>query len=66
MLTERRRRRRFAERWPRLSDDEFVAKCSPEIPRDTALRIRRILADQLDIPYEHIHPDQSFVRDLDC
>ena len=49
-----------------LSDDEFIQACTPGTSRDTALRVRRIIAQQLGIPYEHIHPDQDFVDDLDC
>ncbi|MCA9192503.1 MAG: hypothetical protein KDB03_12100, partial [Planctomycetales bacterium] len=34
--------------------------------RTTALKVRRIVSEQLGVPYEHIHPDQDFVKDLDC
>ncbi|MCO8120528.1 hypothetical protein NHH03_02170 [Stieleria sp. TO1_6] len=66
ILSARRSRRSFNERWPSLSDEEFVAKCSPGVSPDTALRVRRIISEQLGIPYDRIHPDQDFVRDLDC
>lgn len=65
-VVARQRESRFNQRWPPLSDDEFIAKCSPGASRDIALRVRRIISEQLDIPYERIHPDQDFVRDLDC
>lgn len=63
---ERRRRLRFESKWPVISDDEFVAACSAGTSRDTALRVRRIVAEQLGVPYERIHPDQDFFEDLDC
>ena len=63
---EAKRYRDFERRWPPISDDEFVAKCSPGTDHQRALRVRRIIAEQLDIPYERVHPEQSFVDDLDC
>jgi hypothetical protein len=63
---ERRKRIRFESNWPAMSDDEFLAACSPGTSRDTALRVRRIIAEQLGVSYERIHPDQHFVDDLDC
>ena len=55
---------RFVRRWPAIDDDEFVRRCSPGAPPETALKVRRIVADQLGIPYDHISPEQSFVNDL--
>ena len=66
LWAERRKRLRFEHQWPTISDDEFVAACSPGTSRDTALRVRRIIAEQLGVPYERIYPDQHFVDDLDC
>ncbi len=60
------KRRRFRERWPAISDEEFLEKCPQGTSLDTAIRVRRIVAKQLGIPYEHIHPEQSFARDLGC
>lgn len=59
------RHRDFIRNWPPISDDEFIAKCSPGTNRQRALKVRRIIAEQLGVPYEHIHPDQSFIEDLD-
>jgi hypothetical protein len=61
-----KRDREFKRRWPPISDNEFVAKCSPSTDRKRALKVRGIIAEQLGIPREHIHPEQSFVDDLDC
>ena len=56
---------KFKRKWPSIDDDEFVRKCSPDINPKTALKVRRIISQQLGIPYEHIHPGQSFGNDLD-
>ena len=57
---------RFEQRWPVLSDQEFLARCSPGVDPRVALGVRRIVAKQLGVAYERIHPDQSFVNDLGC
>ena len=57
---------RVNEKWPSISDDEFVAKCKPGTSRDIALRVRRIVSEQLGVDYDRVHPNQDFVRDLGC
>ena len=59
-------RRRFESRFPPISDDEFVALCGPGTNREIALRVRRIVADQLGVDYDRIHPSCSFANDLGC
>ena len=66
MLAAWRSDRDFKQQWPAISEDEFVAKCTPGVDRETALKVRRIISEQLGVPYEHIHPDQRFVEDLYC
>ena len=66
LALEAKRSRDFWRRWPPISEDEFVAKCSPGTNRERALKVRRIISEQLGLPYERIHPDQRFVEDLDC
>ncbi|MDA8743306.1 hypothetical protein N9N28_01620 [Rubripirellula amarantea] len=61
-----KRDRDFKRRWPAISDDEFVFRCTPGTNRQRALKVRRIISEQLGVPYEHIHPDQSFVDDLNA
>ncbi len=56
----------FKRRWPAISDEEFVARCSPGTDPERALKVRRIVAEQLGMPYEHIYPEQRFVEDLYC
>ncbi|WP_372898067.1 hypothetical protein [Stieleria sp.] len=66
LALEAKRSREFRRRWPPISEDEFVANCSPGTNRERALKVRRIISEQLGVPYERIHPDQRFVEDLDC
>lgn len=59
-------RKRFESRFPPITDDEFVELCGPGTNRHIALRVRRIIADQLGVEYDRIHPSCSFVNDLGC
>lgn len=54
----------FNQRFPPIDDDEFIARCSPGVSRDVALRVRRIVARQLGVEYERIYPSSRFVDDL--
>lgn len=54
----------FAARFPPITDDEFMARLPPGTNRDIALKVRRIIADQLAVEYERIYPESSFVNDL--
>ncbi len=54
----------FENCFPPMSDDEFVAGCGPGANRAVALKVRRIVSEQLNIPYEEIHPTHRFVEDL--
>ncbi|MEO8165594.1 MAG: hypothetical protein ABI619_09375 [Betaproteobacteria bacterium] len=57
---------RFNERFPPIDDDEFVRLCGPDVNRDTAIRVRRIVSEQLGVEYARVYPDQRFVEDLGC
>lgn len=57
-------RRPFEQRFPPISDAEFLACCAPGTDPAIALKVRRIIADQLGIDYERIHPSMTFVEDL--
>ncbi len=52
------------DKWPPISDDEFIQRCSPGVNRERALKVRRIVARQLGIDYERVYPEQRFVEDL--
>ena len=55
-----------ADRWPPISDNEFIGRCSPGVDRERALKVRRIISEQLGVDYDRIYPEQSFVEDLGC
>ncbi len=57
--------RGFHDKWPPISDEEFLSRCTPGIRRETALKVRRIVSEQLGIPYDQVYPEQNFIRDLD-
>ena len=47
-----------------ISDEEFLRRCSPGTSKEVALKVRRIVSEQLGVPYEKIHPEHRFVEDL--
>ena len=63
---ETRKRAMFAEQFPPISDAELMERCPPGTSPSVALKVRRIVADQLGVEYERIYPSSSFVRDLGC
>lgn len=52
------------EQWPKITEEEFLAKCTPGANPEIALKVRRIISDQLCIEYERIHPEMRIVEDL--
>jgi hypothetical protein len=59
-----REQERFRERFPPISDSEFLALCSPGTRPDAALGVRRIVAETLGVEYHRVYPSSSFVEDL--
>jgi hypothetical protein len=55
--------KRFNEKFPPISDAEFVARSSCTNPQ-IALKVRRILADCLNVEYERIYPSSTLQGDL--
>ncbi|WP_372721405.1 hypothetical protein [Novipirellula sp.] len=55
-----------ADQWTPISEDEFIRRCSPGVNRERALKVRRIIAEQLGVDYDRIYPEQRFVEDLGC
>lgn len=66
ILLHKRDVARFNDRFPPIDDDEFVRRCGPGANRDVAIRVRRIVSEQLGVEYERVYPEQKFVDDLDC
>lgn len=60
----RRQRTRFEQRFPPISDAEFLTRCGPDTDPEIALKVRRIIADHLAIEYARIHPSMNFVEDI--
>ena len=64
VVFERRRAAAFREQFPPISDAEFVARCRPGTNPEIALKVRRILADALNVEYERIYPTSRLTSDL--
>ena len=54
----------FKKQFPAISDAEFLARCNPEITPQVALRVRRIVADNLGVEYDRIYPSTRFAEDI--
>lgn len=54
----------FERRFPPISEEEYLARCTPGTNSDIALRVRKVVAEQLDIPKERIYPSARLVEDL--
>ena len=64
IVVTRKNRAAFVEKFPPISDDEFLARCSPGTRPEVALKVRRIIADFLAVEYERIHPSMTFIEDI--
>jgi hypothetical protein len=60
----KRSREAFEERFPPISDAEFLARCSPGVNPAVALKVREIVAEHFGIAYERVHPSMTFVEDI--
>jgi hypothetical protein len=58
--------RRTLDKWPPISEDEFISRCSPGVNRERALKVRRIVSEQLGVDYDRVYPEQRFIEDLGC
>jgi hypothetical protein len=56
-----RRRTALGEYFPPISDAEFLARCRPGTDPEVALKVRRIVADRLGVPYERVYPSTRFI-----
>ena len=64
MAMAKRSRDAFNERFPPISDAEFLARCRPGTSPQVALKVRRLVAEHLAIEYERVYPSTDFVEDL--
>lgn len=58
------RARALRERFPPLSDAEFLALCPPGTNPAVALKVRAAVAEYFAIEYERVYPSMTFVEDL--
>jgi hypothetical protein len=63
-IIAKRLREAFEERFPPISDAEFLSRCTPGTNPKVALKVRRIVADSLGIEYGRVYPSSRFVEDL--
>jgi len=54
----------FDERFPPISEDEFLALCRPGTPPAVALTVRRVISESLCVEYERIYPSSRLAADL--
>lgn len=54
------RRSKFYEKYPPISDQEFVRRCGPDVNAERAIKVRHLIAHQLGVPAERIHPETRF------
>lgn len=64
MILAIRREKEFAEKFPPISDAEFLARCTPGTSPEVALKVRRTVAKNLGVQYEQVYPSTRFVEDL--
>lgn len=60
----RRDQHSFEERFPPISDAEFLARCKPGTDPEVALKVRKMVAEYFAIEYERVHPGMTFVGDI--
>jgi hypothetical protein len=59
-----RARADFEERFPPISDAEFLARCPPGTNPEVALKVRRMVAEYFDVEYERVYPSTRLIEDL--
>lgn len=59
-----RSRAAFEEKFPPISDAEFLARCSPGVNPEVALKVRKIVAEHFGIAYDRVHPSMTFIEDI--
>jgi len=57
---EIKRTRRIRGKHPPISDDEFMERLPPGTSRDTAMRVRTIVAEQFGVERDRVHPESEF------
>lgn len=60
-VQHRKVRAKYGHLFP-ITDEDFVAACSPGVNPVTALRVRDTIVDTLGVPAEMIHPDMTLLE----
>jgi hypothetical protein len=63
-LLLKERRKQFEAKFTPISDEEFMALCKPGTDPKIALKVRRIVAENLGVEYDRIYPSARFLEDL--
>jgi hypothetical protein len=65
VLIEPKKYREAVEKsFPPISDAEFVARCTPGTHPQVALKVRKIVADNLGVEYARLYPSTRFLEDI--
>jgi hypothetical protein len=64
LLRLKRERTEWVDRFPPISDEQFLAQCCPGADPEIALKVRQIVAKHSGIEYPRIHAHMNFVSDL--
>lgn len=54
----------YRERFPPISDAEFMARCRPGTRPEVALKVPRIVAENLGVEYKRVYPSSRFIENL--
>lgn len=60
----KRKREAFDQRFPPISEAEYLALCAPGTDPQVALAVRRILSEALCVDYQRIYPSSRLIEDL--
>lgn len=64
LVDAKRNQQDFNRQFPPISDEEFLARCTPGTRPEVALKVRRIVAKMLAVAYEQVYPSTRFIEDL--
>jgi hypothetical protein len=66
VAAERHKQTAFRDRFPPISDAEFLARCRPGTDPVVALRVRQTVAESMGVEYGRIYPSSRLIKDLDA
>ncbi|MCA9023824.1 MAG: hypothetical protein KDA86_01300 [Planctomycetaceae bacterium] len=54
--------RRYQDKFPPISDEEFVARCEPSVSLEVAHGVRQTIGSIFGIEAERIHPETNLIK----